>query len=146
MFIRDPETFKLFWTEMSKVTKVIVNESDGKKPEQYVIKDIQPNFQNLTTTAVSTSDTFTNHPQTGGASGSYVQPRTPYSGGSRFSHAQNEAIVNAEHIVHLSLTEGLDIFWPFGNSVLENVFKVFKQKELSIVCNVLQNAVCSKLT
>lgn len=143
VFIRDPETFKLFWTEMSKVTKVIVNESDGKKPEQYVIKDIQPNFQNLTTTAVSTSDTFTNHPQTGGASGSYVQPRTPYSGGSRFSHAQNEAIVNAEHIVHLSLTEGLDIFWPFGNSVLENVFKVFKQKELledSIIIYRVQRA------
>jgi hypothetical protein len=130
VFIRDPETFKLYWTEMSKVTKVIVNESDGKKPEQYVIKDIQPNFQNLTVTAVSTSDTFTNHPQTGGASGSYTQPRTPYSGGSRFSHAQNEAVVNAEHVVHLSLTEGLDVFWPFGNSVLENIFKVFKQKEL----------------
>ena len=32
--------------------------------------------------------------------------------------------------MHLSLTEGLDIFWPFGNSVLENIFKVFKQKEL----------------
>lgn len=130
VFIRDPETFKLFWTEMSKVTKVIVNESEGKKPEQYVIKDIQPNFQNLTVTAVSTSDTFTNHPQVGGASGSYTQPRTPYSGGSRFSHAQNEAVVNAEHVVHLSLTEGLDVFWPFGNSVLENIFKVFKQKEL----------------
>ena len=130
VFIRDPETFKMFWVEMSKVTKVIVNESQGKKPEQYVIKDINPNFQNLTVTAVSTSDTFTNHPQVGGPSGSYVQPRTPYSGGSRFSHAQNEAVVNAEHIVHLSLTEGLDIFWPFGNSVLENIFKVFKQKEL----------------
>ena len=130
VFIRDPETFKMFWTEMSKVSKVIVNESDGKKPEQYVIKDINPNFQNLTVTAVSTSDTFVNHPQVGGPSGAYVQPRTPYSGGSRFSHAQNESVVNAEHIVHLSLTEGLDIFWPFGNSVLENIFKVFKQKEL----------------
>jgi hypothetical protein len=130
VFIRDPETFKLFWTEMSKVTKVIVNEAEGKKPEQYVVKDINPNFQNLTVTAVSTSDTFVNHPQVGGASGAYVQPRTPYSGGSRFSHAQNESVVNAEHIMHISLTEGLDIFWPFGNSVLENVFKVFKQKEL----------------
>ena len=143
VFIRDPETFKLFWTEMSKVTKVIVNESDGKKPEQYVVKDIQPNFQNLTTTAVSTSDTFTNHPQVGGPSGAYVQPRSPYSGGSRFSHAQNEAVVNAEHIVHLSLTEGLDIFWPFGNSVLENIFKVFKQKELledSIIIYRVQRA------
>ena len=130
VFIRDPETFKLFWTEMSKVTKVIVNESEGKKPEQYVIQDLNPNFENLTVTAVSTSDTFANHPQVGGPNGAYVQPRTPYSGGNRFSHAQNEAVINAEHVVHLSLTEGLDIFWPFGNSVLENVFKVFKQKEL----------------
>ena len=143
VFLRDPETFKLFWVEMSKVTKVIVNESDGKKPEQYVIKDINPNFQNMTVTAVSTSDTFTNHPQVGGPSGAYVQPRSPYSGGSRFSHAQNEAVVNAEHVVHLSLTEGLDIFWPFGNSVLENVFKVFKQKELledSIIIYRVQRA------
>ena len=143
VFIRDPETFKLFWTEMSKVTKVIVNEAEGKKPEQYIVKDINPNFQNLTVTAVSTSDTFVNHPQVGGPSGAYVQPRTPYSGGSRFSHAQNEAVINAEHVVHLSLTEGLDVFWPFGNSVLENIFKVFKQKELledSIIIYRVQRA------
>jgi hypothetical protein len=130
VFVRDPETFKLFWVEMTKVVKVIVNEADGKKPEQYVVKDINPNFQNLTVTAVSTSDTFINHPQVGGPSGSYVQPATPYSGGSRFTHAQNESAINAEHVMHLSLTEGLDVYWPFGNSVLENVFKVFKQKEL----------------
>jgi len=130
VFIRDPETFKLYWSEMSKVIKVIVNESEGKKPEQYVLKDVNPNFQNLTVTAVASTDTYVAHPQTGGPSGSYVQPQVPYAGGSRFSHAQNEAVINAEHVVHLSLTEGLDVYWPFGNSVLENVFKVFKQKEL----------------
>jgi hypothetical protein len=130
VFLRDPETFKLFWTEMFKVTKVIVNESEGKKPEQYVIKDLNINFQNLTATALSSSDTFINHPQVGGPSGSYVQPQTPYSGGSRFSHAKNEAVIDAEHVVHISLTEGLDLNWPFGNSVLESIFKIFKQKEL----------------
>ncbi len=130
VFLRDPETFKLFWTEMFKVTKVIVNESEGKKPEQYVIKDLNINFMNLTATALSSSDTFINHPQVGGPSGSYVQPNTPYSGGSRFGHAQNEAIIDAEHVVHISLTEGLDLNWPFGNSVLESIFKIFKQKEL----------------
>jgi hypothetical protein len=130
VFVRDPETFKLFWTEMSKVTKVIVNESEGKEPEQYLIKDLNINFQNLTVTAVAATDTFVNHPQVGGPSGSYVQPNAPFSGGSRFAHAQNEAAIDAEHIVHLSLTEGLDVYWPFGTSVLENVFKVFKQKEL----------------
>ena len=143
VFIRDPENFKLMWTEMSKVTKVIVNEGEGKKPEQYLIKDLNPNFQNLTATAVATTDTYTNHPQTGGPSGAYVQPQSPFGGGSRFSHAKNEAPINAEHIVHVSLTEGLDVFWPFGNSVLENIFKVFKQKELledSIIIYRVQRA------
>ena len=143
VFIRDPENFKLYWTEMSKVTKVIVNEGEGKKPEQYLIKDINPNFQNLTVTAVATSDTYMNHPQVGGPSGSYTQPQSPFGGGSRFSHAQNEAAVNAEHVLHISLTEGLDVYWPFGNSVLENIFKVFKQKELledSIIIYRVQRA------
>lgn len=143
VFVRDPETFKMFWVEMHKVTKVIVNEAEGKKPEQYIVKDLNPNFQNLTVTAVAASDTYINHPQVGGPSGSYVQPATPYSGGSRFTHAQNEAAINAEHVVHLSLTEGLDVYWPFGSSVLENVFKVFKQKELledSIIIYRIQRA------
>ena len=130
VFIRDPETFQLFWVEMSKVTKVIVNESKGKEPEQYLIKEISPNFQNLTATQINTSDTYMNHPQVGGPSGAYTQPKVPYGGGNRFTHAQNEAAINAEHVVHISLTEGLDPNWPFGNSILENIFKVFKQKEL----------------
>jgi hypothetical protein len=143
VFVRDPETFKLYWIEMAKLTKIIVNESEGKLPEQYLIKDINPNLQNLTMTAVAATDTYMNHPQIGGPSGSYVQPQTPYSGGSRFSRAQNEAAVAAEHVVHVSLTEGLDVYWPFGNSVLENVFKVFKQKELledSIIIYRVQRA------
>lgn len=130
IFIRDPETFKLFWVEMSKVVKVIVNESEGKKPEQYVIKDIAPNFENLTATTIAATDISVNHPQVGGSSGSYIQTQAPHTGGTRFSRAANEAAVNAEHVIHLSLTEGLDATWPFGVSVLENVFKVFKQKEL----------------
>jgi hypothetical protein len=33
-------------------------------------------------------------------------------------------------MVHISLSEGLDQNYPFGNSLLESVFKVYKQKEL----------------
>lgn len=143
VFIRDPQTFKLYWIEMGKLTKIIVNEAEGKAPEQYVIKDINPNLQNLTVTTIAATDTYINHPQVGGPSGSYVQPNVPFSGGSRFGHAKNEVAVNAEHVLHLSLTEGLDVYWPFGNSVLENVFKVFKQKELledSIIIYRVQRA------
>jgi hypothetical protein len=34
-------------------------------------------------------------------------------------------VIDAEHVVHISLTEGLDLNWPFGNSVLESIFKIF---------------------
>lgn len=130
VFVRDPETFQLLWTEMSKVIKVIVNESNGKEPEQYVLKELNPNLQNLTVTAVTTSDTYMNHPQIGGPAGGYTPAGGGQGGGSRFSNSKNESVIDAEHIVHISLTEGLDIAWPFGNSVLETIFKVFKQKEL----------------
>ena len=136
VFIRDPETFEMYWVDMTKVARVIVNESEGKRPGQYVIRDINPNFQNLTVAAKTTSD-FTSNP----ASSGYVAPMNytvPNGGGqggqgsgqSRFSAAMNEAVIDAKHVVHLSLTEGLDYYWPFGMSVLETIFKVFKQKEL----------------
>ena len=137
VFVRDPENFKLYWVDMTKVTKVIVNESEGKKPEQYVIKDINPNLQNLSI-AEKVSTDFAMSPATGfggtgggGSAQGYTVPSMPNgTAGSRFSLALNEAAIDSKHILHLSLTEGLDRYWPFGQSVLENIFKVYKQKEL----------------
>jgi hypothetical protein len=136
VFVRDPETFKLFWVDMVKVIKVIVNESEGKKPEQYVIKDLNINLQNLSV-AQKTNTDFAANPATGlggtggGTNTPYTVPAMPYNtSGSRFTLGQSEAAIDAKHIVHLSLTEGLDRFWPFGQSILENIFKVYKQKEL----------------
>lgn len=132
IFVRDPETFELYWVDMTKVRRVIVNENEGKRPEQYVIQDINPNFQNLTVAAKTTSDYNTNPPGGGGITPfNYTTPNAPDAGGqSRFSHGMNETVIDAEHVVHLSLSEGLDYFWPFGQSILEMIFKVFKQKEL----------------
>ena len=137
LFVRDPENFKLYWVDMTKVIKVIVNESEGKKPEQYVIKDININLQNLTVAAKTNTD-FAANPATGlggsgggSQSGGYTVPAMPYNTtGSRFTLGQSESAIDAKHIVHVSLTEGLDRFWPFGQSILENIFKVYKQKEL----------------
>lgn len=131
VFVRDPETFEMYWVDMSKVSRVIVNESEGKRPEQYIIRDINPNFQNLTVAAKTTTDFMVN-PPTGGymASTAYTMPNQAYSNQSRFTRAVNETCIDAKHVVHLSLNEGLDTFWPFGRSILENIFKVFKQKEL----------------
>ena len=133
VFVRDPETFEMYWVDMTKVSRVIVNESEGKRPEQYIIRDINPNFQSMTIAQKTAQDYMVN-PPTGGshANLAYTQPNQGGGGGgsSRFSRAMNESCLDAKHIVHISLNEGLDPFWPFGQSVLENIFKVFKQKEL----------------
>jgi hypothetical protein len=49
-FVRDPETKKLFHIDPDKVTRIIVNESEGKDPEQYVIQELNLNFKNLVAT------------------------------------------------------------------------------------------------
>jgi len=139
VFVRDPENFKLYWIDMVKVIKVIVNESEGKLPDQYVIKDINVNLQNLTVAQKNNTD-FAANPTTGlggtgggggAGGGGYTVPSMPFNtSGSRFTLGQAESAIDAKHVVHLSLTEGLDRFWPFGQSILENIFKVYKQKEL----------------
>ena len=50
--------------------------------------------------------------------------------GTRFHNQTNEVTIDAKDVVHISLSEGLDTNYPFGNSLLESVFKVYKQKEL----------------
>ena len=135
VFVRDPETFELYWVDMTKVARVIVNESEGKRPEQYVIRDINPNFQNLSMAVKTTTDYQSTPPSSGYvAPFNYTAPNAGAGGqgpqGNRFSAAMNESVLDARHIVHLSLSEGLDFYWPFGQSVLETIFKVYKQKEL----------------
>ena len=132
VFIRDPETFELYWVDMTKVGRVIVNESKGKEPEQYVVRDINPNFKNLSVAVKTTSDFSAMQPASANTSAqyNYSTPNAQSNSGARFQMGVNESTIDAKHVVHISLTEGLDLFWPFGQSILENVFKVFKQKEL----------------
>ena len=137
IFVRDPETQSLMYVDTSKVDSIIVNESDGKKPEQYMIRDFNPNLETLATTAITPGNNsgggrgsaYANNTVAGGTSrgttGSF-----PNTGGSRFQQSENQYAIDAEHVVHLSLSEGMDNNFPFGNSLLESIFKVYKQKEL----------------
>jgi hypothetical protein len=135
IFIRDPETQKWHHVDPAKLVKVIVNESEGKEPEQYVIRDLSPNFTDLIVTAINPTNgqnRGTSNVAGGAASrgmaGTY--PSNNSTSGSRFQLGQEESAIDAKHVVHLSLSEGLDNNYPFGNSLLESVFKVYKQKEL----------------
>jgi len=137
-FVRDPETKRWFHVDPAKVSRIIVNESEGKKPEQYIIKDINFNFRDaIATDPYITSGNVTGGGnsygstgyQAGGAQGMVGNTGTTQAG-SRFTTGQREYAIDAENVIHLSLSEGLDNNYPFGNSLLESIFKVYKQKEL----------------
>ena len=131
-FVRDPETKKWFHVDPANVVRIIVNESEGKTPEQYVIKDFNLNFKDMVATTPFQTNTNSTGPQgnyiTGGSRG--MTGTVSKSTGSRFNEGEGEVSVNAENVIHLSLSEGLDQNYPFGNSLLETIFKVYKQKEL----------------
>lgn len=132
-FVRDPQTSKWLWVYQGNVEKVIVNEAKGKTPEQYVIKDLDLNVQSLSVNQLTPNyggilpsipgNTFSNISQ---------NTRNSSQGGSmsRFVNGAGASAVNAEHIVHVNMNNGTDPNWPFGTSILEKVFKSYKQKEL----------------
>ena len=140
-FVRDPETQKWLFIDNAKVDRIVVNESEGKKPEQYVIRDINPNLQRLSATQITPNQTYGGGGTTGGGTAAYgssyanagnmanISGGGAASGG-RFYRTMNAYNINAEHVIHLSMSDGLDNLFPFGQSVLEQVFKVYKQKEL----------------
>ena len=140
-FVRDPETMKWLYIDNAKVDRIVVNESEGKKPEQYVIRDINPNLQRLSATQITPNQTYGGGGTTGGGTAAYgssyanagaTNSLSGFAGatGGRFYRTMNAYNINAEHVIHMSMSDGLDNLFPFGQSVLEQVFKVYKQKEL----------------
>jgi hypothetical protein len=137
IFVRDPETYKLYWVDPNFVEKIVVNESQGKDIETYFIKNLDLNLQQY----VSTN-------QQSRTDGGYVNSSSMYPNVTLGQRGQRNTIstsaytssggtsetisfpIDASNIVHISLTEGMDGAWPFGMSILETVYKVFKQKEL----------------
>ena len=134
-FMRDPETWKLFWIDPAKIEKVVVNEGKGKKTEEYWIKDLDLNLQSLVASNMQAGRDYSTKANpaiptitSGQASATVGSMEGLGMGGSPgFSNA---IPVDATNIIHISLSEGLDNNWPFGNSILEPVYKIFKQKEM----------------
>ena len=135
-FIRDPDTFKMYWIDPAKVEKVIVNESEGKRIESYYVKDIDLNMKSLVAT-----NQLNRHSSAAFGSNSIVfspplQGNVNYVSGGYGSagtanYNDNGAVsVDAQHMVQISLTNGMNSAWPFGLSILEPIYKVYKQKGL----------------
>jgi|TARA_R110000851_G_scaffold144459_2_gene283583 hypothetical protein len=132
VYIRDPQTKKLYWVDPYQIEKVLVNESNGKKIEQYFIKNLDLHLKDLAATSVSPQS---QRPYGSGAIMSdYTNPQASSgfkSSSSGFGPDSNNAVpIDAQHVLHISMSEGMETTWPFGNSILDPVFKIFKQKEL----------------
>ena len=132
VFIRDPETYELYWCDQANIEKVVVNETAGKKIEQYFVKNLDPIFEEKVATKVS--NLHARPYGSGQGITGIMSPTNPTAGGGYLTGAidgvDQGTPVDAKHIVQISLTEGMDNAWPFGISILEPIFKTFKQKEL----------------
>lgn len=153
-FLRDPETKEWIWVDHYNVEMVRVDEENANEPKEYFIRAFEYNKEakfatkkadiSQYRTPFGISSTIS-RPNIGQAGGSFQM-----TGGNRdprmlkMAAQGNELfVVDADHVIHLSLSVGMDINWPFGKSVLEAIFKTFKQKELledSIIIYRVQRA------
>jgi len=139
-FIRDPETYEMYYINASDVSKLIINEAKGKEIEQYIVKNISLDVVNKVATNPLITDN--NFGPTQFNKTAFTQFATP-TANQNMSSNQTETAVAASHVVHLSLSEGMDQNYPFGTSILESVFKVYQQKSLledSIIIYRVQRA------
>ena len=158
-FLRDPETAEWLWVDHFSVEMVKVDETVGKKADEYIVRGIDINRQakfatrsadpSQYRTPFGTSLVPGSRPQGNPGGAATANNIFQMSGANRDPRAQmgqtvNElSVVDADHIIHLSLSVGMDINWPFGQSILEPIFKTYKQKELledSIIIYRVQRA------
>ena len=138
-FIRDPETYELYYVNAQDVSKLIINEAKGKEIEQYILKNISLDVMNKVASEPLITDQ--NYGPTQFNKNAFTQFATANSNQGAANNV--ETPVSANHVVHLSLSEGMDTNYPFGVSILESIYKVFQQKSLledSIIIYRVQRA------
>ena len=140
-FLRDPETGEWLWIDTFSVEMVKVDDTVGKEPDEYIIRGLDYNKQAKFATGAAdplqyrtplgTSNVGGNRPVGSGQASAFSLAGSDARNQNGGMNPQDQLfVVDAQHVVHLSLSSGMDINWPFGQSVLEPIFKVFKQKEL----------------
>lgn len=122
-FVRDPETFELLAVPARNVVGIYVDENN----------DIVSYHMNNLSFQFDFMDTDIRDVNVQG-------PVAPigYPVQSQKETEGTQAIIPAEHVLHLSMSEGREIggsgahedVWPFGDSFLEGVFKDFKRRDL----------------
>ncbi len=151
-FLRDPETGEWLWLDQYQVEMIKVDDERGKQPDEYIIRGLD--YNKVAKYASSTADptqyrtplgalpqatgrpantSVTSGSSTFNLAGSHRDPRQQKM--QQQTNGNEMYVIDAKHVVHLSLSGGgnfggFDVNWPFGNSVLEPIYKTYKQKEL----------------
>ncbi len=158
-YLRDPETHEWMWLDHFMVEMVKVDDVDGKEPDEYLIRGLDINRQAKYATKKADPNQYRTPYGTSNVGATRVSAVSGSSGPAAFSlagtavdprqrhmmgpFAQDVSVIDANYVVHMSLSIGNDINWPFGASILEPIFKTFKQKELledSIIIYRVQRA------
>ena len=145
-YLRDPETQEWLWLDHFMVEMVKVDDTMGKKPDEYLIRGLDYNHQSQYATKKADPNQYRTPYGTSNVGAARVSAVSASTGPAAFSlagtaadprqrhmmgpFAQEVSVIDAQFVVHLSLSIGNDINWPFGPSILEPIFKTFKQKEL----------------
>ena len=97
-FIRDPETYELYWVDPANIEKVIVNESEGKKIETYFVKNLEAGFAEQVATRPNALHARP-YGSGQGLSGIMSPTNNNYAGGGE--GADGGVPVDAKHMVHI---------------------------------------------
>lgn len=135
IFIRDPDSNALMKVNPYDVVGVVVG--NLKEPRYYIIKNIDMNaplkVANMAANDVAGKAAIQSFNNLSGgyvnnARPSHTQQQTGYNANN------NIAAISADNIVHLSTNVDNITLFPFGLSVLENVYKLYIQKMLLQDC------------
>lgn len=135
IFIRDPDSNALMKVNPYDVVGVVVG--NLKEPRYYIIKNLDMNaplkVANMAVNDVAGKaaiQSFNN------LSGGYVNNSrpSPTQQQTGYNANNNIAAISADNIVHLSTNVDNITLFPFGLSILENVYKLYIQKMLLQDC------------
>ncbi len=124
--IRDPETYKLYWVDPAQVEKIIVNQAEGKSIDYIFVRNLDPNFEHLIATRISP----VHNVGQGGLGGGAYGTADAYTSNGVGNAAMSSVAVGGENFVHPTMSDGMGPDWPFGNSILDPIYKIYRQKEL----------------
>lgn len=135
IFIRDPDSNALMKVNPYDVVGVVVG--NLKEPRYYIIKNIDMNaplkVANMAANDVAGKAAIQSFNNLSGGYVNNARP-SPTQQQTGYNANNNIAAISADNIVHLSTNVDNITLFPFGLSVLENVYKLYIQKMLLQDC------------